>query len=456
MRADDFLNEVESNSNGNIDEQKISSSSNKNSAREILERIRSISITACEQAKLDTGAETNKVLSNKKTFEIIQKLEKVLSRFQITKDSIDGTYEIIDKTQFKNKINLTIIERLKEEDETVEYTVAVEENDICLYRKAEKILEAPIENFEEFKVLMLGAFNVMPEDEAKKIRSAARINRSVSFAFEDYSGACDFMQMPLRGKPAVSDTCKSFAHVITMEMAYRSLSKDYSKLRLENIGIFRGIAKERFSEKGFKELAFMSTSLSLNVAYEFSGGNRSYDGVIIMFNNIRCDKILDLREVACIDNGGAKTNDIKEYEVLIKSNTEVTNLKKVATYKGRDVYTADIIDCYEDKFTAKIKNIAKMFYRTAIGNATVELLHYIFTEKQFKSYTYKIVGLLEWYVDITTQSDKEIIINVVASDEQDIPEDEIEVTVINQDGSKEEFDEFDRDIVDEWFDKKGK
>ena len=90
-----------------------------------------------------------------------------------------------------------------------------------------------------------------------------------------------------------------------------------------------------------------------------------------------------------------------------------------------------------------------MFYRTAIGNATVELLHYIFTEKQFKSYTYKILGLLEWYVDITTQSDKEIIINVVASDEQDISEDEIEVTVINQDGSKEEFDEFDRDIVDE-------
>lgn len=92
-----------------------------------------------------------------------------------------------------------------------------------------------------------------------------------------------------------------------------------------------------------------------------------------------------------------------------------------------------------------------MFYRTAIGNATVELLHYIFTEKQFKSYTYKIVSLLEWYVDITTQSDKEIIINVVASDEQYIPEDKIEVTVINQDSSKEEFDEFDRDIVDEWF-----
>ena len=80
---------------------------------------------------------------------------------------------------------------------------------------------------------------------------------------------------------------------------------------------------------------------------------------------MRCDKILGLREVACIDNGGAKTNDRKEYEVLIKSNTEVTNLKKVATYKGRDVYKADIIDCYEDKFTAKIKNIAKMFYNLA-------------------------------------------------------------------------------------------
>lgn len=116
MRADDFLNEVESKSNGNISEQKISSSNNKNSAREILERIRNISITACEQAKLDTGAETDKVLSNKKTFEIIQKLEEVLSRFQITKDSIDGTYEIIDKTQFENKINLIIIERLKEKD----------------------------------------------------------------------------------------------------------------------------------------------------------------------------------------------------------------------------------------------------------------------------------------------------------------------------------------------------
>ena len=42
--------------------------------------------------------------------------------------------------QFENKINLTIIERLKEEDETIEYTVAVEENTICLYRKAEKII----------------------------------------------------------------------------------------------------------------------------------------------------------------------------------------------------------------------------------------------------------------------------------------------------------------------------
>lgn len=452
MRADDFLNKVESKSNGNISEQKISSSNNKNSAREILERIRNISITACEQAKLDTGAETNKVLSNKKTFEIIQKLEEVLSRFQITKDSIDGTYEIIDKTQFKNKINLTIIERLKEEEEIVDYTLEVEENSICLYRKAEKILEAPTENFEEFKVLMLGAFNIVPEAEARKIKSAARINNSVSLAFETYSGACDFIQMPLRGKQAVSDTCQSFAHAVTMEMAYRSLSNDYSKFNLENIGIFRGMAKERFNDKGFKEPAFMSTSLSLNVAYEFSGGNRSYDGVIIWFRNIRCDKILDLREVACIDNGDAKTNDRKEYEVLIKSNTEITNLKKVATYKGRDVYTADIIDCYEDKFTAKIKNIAKMFYRTAIGNATVELLHYIFTEKQFKCYTYKMVGLLEWYVDITTQSNKEILINVAAPDEQEIAEDEIAVTVINQDGSEEEFDEFDRDTVDEWFD----
>lgn len=451
MRADDFLNGMESKNVGNINEQEILSNSNKNSAREILERIRSISIKACESVKLDNRVEANKAISDKKTFEIIQKLEEVLSRFQMTKDSMDGTYEIIDKTQFENKINLTIIERLKEEEETVEYTVAVEQNNICLYREAEKILEASVENFEEFKILMLGAFNVVPEAEAKKIKSAARINNSVSLAFEDYSGACDFMQMPLRGKQAVSDVCKSFAHVVTMEMAYRSLSKDYSRFNLENIGIFRGMYSERFNNKGFKEPAFMSTSLSLNVAYEFSGGNRNYGGVIIWFRNIRCDKILDLREVACIDNGDAKTNDRKEYEILIKSNTEITNLKRVATYKGKEVYTADVVDCYADKFTAKIKNIAKMFYRSAIGNETVELLHYIFTEKQFKSYTYKMKGMFEWYVDITTQSGKDILINVAASDEQEIDEDEIAVTVVNPDGSEEEINEFDRDEVDEWF-----
>lgn len=49
-------------------------------------------------------------------------------------------------------------------------------------------------------------------------------------------------------------------------------------------------------------------------------------------------------------------------------------------------------------------------------------------------------------------SAREILINVAAPDEQEIAEDEIAVTVINQDGSEEEFDEFDRDIVDEWFD----
>lgn len=92
-----------------------------------------------------------------------------------------------------------------------------------------------------------------------------------------------------------------------------------------------------------------------------------------------------------------------------------------------------------------------MFYRSAIGNETVELLHYIFTEKQFKSYTYKMEGMFEWYVDITTQSGKDILINVTASDEQEIDEDEIAVTVVNPDGSEEEFNEFDKDIVDEWF-----
>ena len=98
MRADDFLNGMNNKANGNMSEQETSSDSTKDSVREILERIRSISVTACRQAKLDNEAETNKVLSDKKTFEIIQKLEEVLSRFQIDKNSLDCTYEIIDKT----------------------------------------------------------------------------------------------------------------------------------------------------------------------------------------------------------------------------------------------------------------------------------------------------------------------------------------------------------------------
>lgn len=452
MRADDFLNGMDSKVNENVNKQENSINSTKNSAREIIERIRKIGKNSI--VTLSGNIDSKEITSeaDNKVKEIIKNLKETMKYIR-SNGSLDNAYNIIGIGTTNKDITLAVKEDLKENIENTEYSIKVEENNICLYREAEKILEAPVENLEEFKILLFGAFNVVPETEAKKIKSAARISKGVSFAFETYSGACDFMQEPLRGKPGLSDTCKSFAHVITMEMAYRSLSKDYSKFNLENIGIFRGIYKERFNEKGFKEPAFMSTSLSLNVAYEFSGGNRNgnSDGVIMWFRNIRCDKILDLREVACIDNGDAKTNDRKEYEILIKSNVEITNLKKVATYKGKDVYTADIVDYYENKFTAKIKNIAKMFYRSAIGNATVELLHYIFTEKQFKSYTYRIEGLFEWYVDITTKSGNEILINVAASDEEEIPEDEIAVTVINSDGSEEEFNEFDRDIVDEWF-----
>ena len=183
---------------------------------------------------------------------------------------------------------------------------------------------------------------------------------SIAYAFEDYSGASNYMDDILRG--VGTKNCDEEIAPYTMYHAFFAMAayNNGDATKTYNGYLFRG--ERSLSYETHIEHGFTSTSMSLEVASQFSDtrtGSR-----ILAFKDLRLDSMVDMGEIAvCLANG-----EPSEYELLLRPEIKVTVHNKIGTYKGIPVYlaTAEQLNSKKEEMNKIVETFVKTYNTESI------------------------------------------------------------------------------------------
>lgn len=192
------------------------------------------------------------------------------------------------------------------------------------------------------------------------IAKTADFPDSIAYAFEDYSGASNYMDDVLRG--VGTKNCDEEMAPYTMYHAFFAMAAYNNGDATKNYNgyLFRG--ERSLSYETHIEHGFTSTSMSLEVASQFSDtrpGSR-----ILAFKDLRLDSLVDMGERAvCLANG-----EPSEYELLLRPEIKVTVHNKIGTYKGIPVYlaTAEQSNSKKEEMNKIVDTFVKTYHTESI------------------------------------------------------------------------------------------
>lgn len=282
--------------------------------------------------------------------EINNKLDSIIHNYTIVKNFS------VDKKLINNTICIKLIENRdycgKEKTENI-FSVAYKNNYVYILNNNEILYKSSTTDVNNLIKMLLSCICFVRTDIYNNITKSTDFVDSIADAFEDYSGASNYMDDVLRGKG--TEHCDEEMAPYTMYHACFAMAAydSVDATKIYNGYLFRG--EKNFSYKTHIEHGFTSTSMSLEVASQFSD-NRP-NSRILAFKDISLNSMIDMStKVVCLANG-----EPSEYEILLRPEISVTVHNKIGTYKGIPVYIATAEPLNSKK--EEINNIVDAFVK---------------------------------------------------------------------------------------------
>ena len=283
--------------------------------------------------------------------EINNKLDSIIHNYTIIKNFN------VDKKLADNVIYIKLTENRdycgKEKTENI-FKVTYKNNYAYILNNNEILYKSSTNGVNGLIKMLLSCICFIRTDIYNSIAKSTDFIDSIADAFEDYSGASNYIDDILRGKG--TKNCDeelapySMYHACFAMAAYGSgdATKNY------NGYLFRG--ERNFSYETHVEHGFTSTSMSLEVASQFS--STSPNSRILAFKDIRLNDMIDIgTKAVCLANG-----EPSEYEILLRPEIKVTVYNKIGTYKGIPVHIATAEPLNSKK--EEVNNIVDTFVKT--------------------------------------------------------------------------------------------
>ena len=283
--------------------------------------------------------------------DIYSKLDAIMHKYTIVENFS------VDKKLADNIIYIKLTENRdycgKEKTENI-FKVTYKNNYAYILNNNEILYKSSTNGVNGLIKMLLSCICFIRTDIYNSIAKSTDFIDSIVDAFEDYSVASNYMDDVLRGKD--TKNCDEELAPYTMYHACFAMAAydtgDATKLYSQYL--FRG--ERNFSYETHVEHGFTSTSLSLEVASQFSD-NRP-NSRILAFKDLRINNMIDMGvKAVCLANGEAS-----EYEILLRPEIKVTVHNKVGTYKGIPVYIATAEPLNSKK--EEINNIVDTFVKT--------------------------------------------------------------------------------------------
>ena len=241
----------------------------------------------------------------------------------------------IEKKLNDNKLYIKLIENRdycdKDNLETC-FCIVSKDNYIYIVSNNEILHKSSISKIDKFIEFTLSCICIVKTDIYNGVHAATDFPDSITEAFNDYSGASNYMDDVLRKvgtKYCDAELAPySMIHACLMCLAYDSKKET----RTYEGYLFRG--ERGFTDKSHIEHGFTSLTYSLNVAREFSNNNEG--SRILAFKNLRLNNLVEMGNIAvCLDNG-----EQSEHEVLLRPEVKIEVHEKIGIYKGVPIYLA--------------------------------------------------------------------------------------------------------------------
>lgn len=296
----------------------------------------------------DDEHETNKQITRQKLQRAVEQPKQSKQPKQSAQDILEYVYTTIDKAlaskyKFvehfgidkqitKDKLLITLYEDrsyIDEQKVVTHFCVSVNNNNIVLLNSNnETIYSSNVQSKSEFIKFLFSCLCIVNTE--SKISKATDYTESIFDAFNDYSGASNFIDDVLRKTgtqycdPEIAPY--SMLHAALMLLAYKSKEINYQGY------LFRGERGEY--AKSHIEQGMTSLTYSLNVARDFSDNNPN--SKILAFRDIDLGNLVEIGEGAvAVENGSPS-----EYEVLLRPGVEIKVLQKVGEYSNIPIHLA--------------------------------------------------------------------------------------------------------------------
>lgn len=224
---------------------------------------------------------------NKRIDNLLSSKYTLLENFSIEKKLNDNKLyiKLIENRDYCDKDNLETCFCIVSKSNYI-YIYIVSNNEV-LYRSS-------ISEIETFIKFIISCLCILRTDIYNGVHTATDFPDSITEAFNDYSGASNYMDDVLRKvgtKYCDADLAPySMIHACLMCLAYDSKKET----RTYEGYLFRG--ERGFTDKSHIEHGFTSLTYSLNVAREFSNNNEG--SRILAFKNLRLNNLVEMGNIA--------------------------------------------------------------------------------------------------------------------------------------------------------------